>query len=307
MPLTYSMGRADGGALVGRKQLWTGYFLTVGLWHPSHNAGWYFRRLLSSFIGTFVGLLAGYKGGKIGEVLAYRGCVSGVANLAVIIVLSSYMSDMGLGGEVLIIGFFSWLMMARSIRSQTLTEAQREYVDAARAQGMGSLEIMFKEILPNILGCHSQYGQVITQALLTEASMSFLGLGDAAAVSWGKMLSIAYDNSAILHGAWWWMIPPGLCIATLGFSFMLIGNRSSISIPMIAAAISNYKRRERINAMNDEVILSVKIWPLNIPRTEARCMPSAACPLISIEVSFLAWQENLAAENQLWHLQSCSC
>lgn len=185
-----------------------------------------FAGLLSSFIGTFVGLVAGYKGGKIGEVLMRIVDVFLVLpTLAVIIVLSSYMSDMGLGGEVLIIGFFSWLMMARSIRSQTLTEAKREYVDAARAQGMSSLEIMFKEILPNILPVvTANMVMVITQALLTEASMSFLGLGDAGAVSWGKMLSIAYDNSAILHGAWWWMIPPGLCIATLGFSFMLIGN-----------------------------------------------------------------------------------
>lgn len=185
-----------------------------------------FAGLLSSFIGTFVGLLAGYKGGKTGEVLMRIVDVFLVLpTLAVIIVLSSYMSDMGLGGEILIIGFFSWLMMARSIRSQTLTEAKREYVDAARAQGMSSFEIMFKEILPNILPVvTANMVMVITQALLTEASMSFLGLGDAAAVSWGKMLSIAYDNSAILHGAWWWMIPPGLCIATLGFSFMLIGN-----------------------------------------------------------------------------------
>lgn len=185
-----------------------------------------FAGLLSSFIGTFVGLLAGYKGGKTGEVLMRIVDVFLVLpTLAVIIVLSSYVRDMGLGGEILVIGFFSWLMMARSIRSQTLTEARREYVDAARAQGMGSIEIMFKEILTNILPVvTANMVMVITQALLTEASMSFLGLGDAAAVSWGKMLSIAYDNSAILHDAWWWMIPPGLCIATLGFSFMLIGN-----------------------------------------------------------------------------------
>lgn len=182
--------------------------------------------LLSSFIGTFVGLLAGFKGGKTGEVLMRIVDVFLVLpTLAVIIVLSSYMRNMGLAGEILIIGVFSWLMMARSIRSQTLTEARREYVDAARAQGMGSLEIMFREILPNILPVvTANMVMVITQALLTEASLSFLGLGDAGAVSWGKMLSIAYENSAILHGAWWWMIPPGLCIATLGFSFMLIGN-----------------------------------------------------------------------------------
>lgn len=185
-----------------------------------------FAGLLSSFIGTFVGLLAGFKGGRTGEVLMRIVDVFLVLpTLAVIIVLSSYVKDMGFGSEILIIGFFSWLMMARSIRSQTLTESKREYVDAARAQGMSSAEIMFKEILPNILPVvTANMVMVITQALLTEASLSFLGLGDASAVSWGKMLSIAYENSAILHGAWWWMIPPGLCIATLGFSFMLIGN-----------------------------------------------------------------------------------
>ncbi len=65
---------------------------------------------------------------------------------------------------------------------------------------------------------------VITSAMLTEATLSFLGLGDPSLISWGQMLSVSFDNNAILYNAWWWMLPPGLCIATLGFSFMLIGN-----------------------------------------------------------------------------------
>jgi len=106
-----------------------------------------------------------------------------------------------------------------------MTESKRDYVDAAKALGMNSLEIMFREILPNIFPVvTANMVMVITSSMLTEASMSFLGIGDPSLVSWGKMLSVAFDNSAIIYGAWWWMIPPGLCIATLGYSFMLIGN-----------------------------------------------------------------------------------
>jgi peptide/nickel transport system permease protein len=126
---------------------------------------------------------------------------------------------------VLIIGALGWLWMARSIRSQTLSESKREYVDAAKALGKGSIEIMFTEVLPNILPVvTANMVMVVTSAMLTEATLSFLGIGDPSLVSWGQMLSISFANSAIIYNAWWWMLPPGICIATLGFSFMLIGN-----------------------------------------------------------------------------------
>lgn len=182
--------------------------------------------LLTSFIGVFVGLLAGYKGGRTGEILMRVVDVFLVVpTLAFMIVLAAFLPSMGIFNLIIIIGALSWLWMARSIRSQTLSEAKREYVDAAKAQGMGSLEIMFKEILPNIIPVvTANMVMVITSAMLTEATLSFLGLGDPALISWGQMLSISFENNAIIYNAWWWMLPPGLCIATLGFSFMLIGN-----------------------------------------------------------------------------------
>ncbi len=182
--------------------------------------------LLTSFIGVFVGLLAGYKGGRTGEILMRVVDVFLVVpTLAFMIVLAAFLPSMGILNLIIIIGALSWLWMARSIRSQTLSEAKREYVDAAKAQGMGSLEIMFKEILPNIIPVvTANMVMVITAAMLTEATLSFLGLGDPSLVSWGQMLSISFENNAIIYNAWWWMLPPGLCIATLGFSFMLIGN-----------------------------------------------------------------------------------
>ena len=182
--------------------------------------------LLTSFIGVFVGLLAGYKGGRTGEILMRIVDVFLVVpTLAFMIVLAAFLPSMGIMNLIIIIGALSWLWMARSIRSQTLSEAKREYVDAAKAQGMGSLEIMFKEILPNIIPVvTANMVMVITSAMLTEATLSFLGLGDPSLISWGQMLSISFENNAIIYNAWWWMLPPGLCIATLGFSFMLIGN-----------------------------------------------------------------------------------
>ncbi|GHV03288.1 peptide ABC transporter permease [Spirochaetia bacterium] len=185
-----------------------------------------FAGLLTSLIGIAVGLISGYLGGIIGEVLMrIVDVLLVIPTLAVMIVIASFVKDMRILGTILIIGALSWLWMARSIRSQTLSESKRDYVDAAKALGMGPLEIMFSEILPNIFPVvTANMVMVITASMLTEASMSFLGIGDPTLISWGKMLSVAFDNSAIIYNAWWWMIPPGLCIATLGYSFMLIGN-----------------------------------------------------------------------------------
>ena len=182
--------------------------------------------LLSSFIGVFVGLVAGYVGGRLGEVLMrIVDIFLVIPTLALMIVLAAFLPTMGVINLVIIIGSLSWLWMARSIRSQTLSEAKREYVDAAKSVGKGPIEIMFSEILPNILPVvTANMVMVVTSAMLTEATLSFLGIGDPSLISWGQMLSIAFSNSAIIYDAWWWMLPPGLCIATLGFSFMLIGN-----------------------------------------------------------------------------------
>jgi peptide/nickel transport system permease protein len=190
--------------------------LTVGI----------FAGLLTSLIGIVVGLITGYVGGILGEVLMrVVDVLLVIPTLAVMIVIASFIPDLHITGTIIIIGALSWLRMARSIRSQVLSESKRDYVDAARALGMGPWEIMFREILPNIFPVvTANMIMVITASMLTEAAMSFLGIGDPSLTSWGRMLSLANDMSAFLYDAWWWIIPPGLCIATLGYSFMLIGN-----------------------------------------------------------------------------------
>ena len=185
-----------------------------------------FAGLLTSLIGIVIGLISGYMAGIVGEILMrIVDVLLVIPTLAVMIVIASFIQDMRILGTIIIIGSLSWLWMARSIRSQALSESKRDYVDAAKALGMGPFEIMFREILPNIFPVvTANMVMVITASMLTEASMSFLGIGDPTLISWGKMLAIAFDNSAIIYKAWWWMIPPGLCISTLGYSFILIGN-----------------------------------------------------------------------------------
>lgn len=182
--------------------------------------------LLTSMIGTAVGLIAGYRGGAVSEVLMRIVDVFlTIPSLAFTIVIASMLPKMTVTSTILVIGALNWMWMARSVRSQTLSESRRDYVDAAKALGMGDMEIMFREILPNIIPViTANMVMVITQAMLTEASLSFLGIGDPSAISWGKMLSTAFDSGAIIYEAWYWILPPGLCIATLGYSFMLIGN-----------------------------------------------------------------------------------
>jgi peptide/nickel transport system permease protein len=182
--------------------------------------------LLTSVIGMMVGLVTGYKRGIVDEVLMrVVDVMLALPNLALIIVISSFLDSMSLRYTVLIIGILNWLWMARTIRAQTMTESRRDYVDAAKALGMKDSEIMFREILPNIVPVvTANMVMVITAAMLTEATMSFLGIGDPMSISWGRILSIAFDTGGVFMRAWWWILPPGLSIATLGYSFMLIGN-----------------------------------------------------------------------------------
>ena len=181
---------------------------------------------LASLIGMSVGLVSGYKGGMIDEALMrIVDVMLALPTLALIIVISSFLDSMSIRYTVIIIGALNWLWMARTIRSQTLTESKRDYVDAAKSLGMRDSEIMFKEILPNIIPViTANMVMVITVAMLTEATMSFLGIGDPMTISWGRILAIAFDTGGVFMRAWWWLLPPGLGIATLGYSFMLIGN-----------------------------------------------------------------------------------
>lgn len=166
-----------------------------------------------ALIGTIVGLLAGYFSGWVDVVLMRLADIAfGIPFLPFVIVLAAFL-DPSIWNVVLAMALVLWRDTGRVIRSQVLTLRTRAYVQAARVCGSSDLKIVFRHIAPNILPLSFLYGSIaIGWAILTEASISFLGFGDPETISWGYMLQDAFASAALSQGAYYWFVPPGLCI-----------------------------------------------------------------------------------------------
>jgi peptide/nickel transport system permease protein len=126
---------------------------------------------------------------------------------------------------VIVIGITSWSSTARIIRSQTLSLRERAFVDRARVIGSGGGHIMRIHILPNVVNLVvANAVLVFAGAVLTETTLSFVGLGDPFQPSWGQILDSARQVGAPGLGAWWYFVPPGACIVLVVFAFTLVGN-----------------------------------------------------------------------------------
>ena len=164
-------------------------------------------------IGTVVGLLAGFFGGIADTILMRITDIAfGIPFLPFVIVLSAFLEP-SVWNVVLAMGLILWRDTARVIRSQVLTLRSRTFIEAARVVGVSEWRILFVHLAPNILPIAILYGSVaIGWAILTEASVSFLGFGDASTISWGYMLQDAYASQALSRGSFHWFVPPGLAI-----------------------------------------------------------------------------------------------
>ncbi len=177
-----------------------------------------------SGIGTIVGLVAGYYGGKIDTILmALADIAFGIPFLPFIIVLSAFLEP-NIWNVVIAMAALLWRDTSRVIRSQVLVIREQAFVSAARVSGASNLRIIFMYIAPSILPLSFLYGSLaIGWAILTEASVSFLGFGDPDVVSWGFMLQDAFNSQALSRGAFYWFIPPGICIMLTVMSGFFIG------------------------------------------------------------------------------------
>lgn len=175
-------------------------------------------------IGTMVGLTAGYYGGYIDDALMRLvDFVYGLPLLPSVIVLVTLLGP-GLENIILAFVLLQWRTSARVIRSLVLSLRERSFVKAAKVTGASNWRIISRHIAPNVLPMAFLYGAfAIAWAILTEAGVSFLGLGDPNSVSWGVMLQSSRVYSAMTFGAWWWFVPPGICIALVVISGFLIG------------------------------------------------------------------------------------
>jgi peptide/nickel transport system permease protein len=179
--------------------------------------------LIVMAISVAVGLVAGYFGGLVDDVLSLTTSVFLVIPaLPLAIVAVEYFSRTTLT-IALIVALTNWPWGARVLRAQTLSMRNREYITAARAGGERTWRVIFFEIFPNEISIvAASFITTTIQVLLLIAGLEFLGFGDSAGVSWGIMLNGAYTGSALFQGAWWWFAPPGLCIALLGAGLALL-------------------------------------------------------------------------------------
>jgi peptide/nickel transport system permease protein len=179
---------------------------------------------VATFVAVTIGLVAGYRPGAIDEVLSF------VTNLALVIpglplmiVLAAYSPNRSIWVIVLVVAFTSWATGARVVRSQATSIRERDFVTSAVFSGEGLFRIVFREILPNMtsLVAGSFFGAA-TAAVMAEASLEFLGLGNPNTVSWGTILYYAQQQNSLLTGQWVLVFAPGLMIALLAVSFTLI-------------------------------------------------------------------------------------
>ena len=176
-------------------------------------------------IGSVIGITSGYLGGRFDQLLmGITDMFITVPALPLIIVLAAVLAR-GVTTIIVVIGITSWAVPARLIRAEVLSQRERTFILRARAIGMRPIRIMRVHVLPNVAGIILANAILLTAAaVLTEAVLAFLGLGDPSLISWGKMLQNALSSGATSLGFWWVVIPPGLMIAALVLSFTLIGN-----------------------------------------------------------------------------------
>ncbi|MEO3388424.1 ABC transporter permease [Mesorhizobium sp. CAU 1741] len=188
-----------------------------------------------ALIGSVIGLVSGYFGGWVDMVLMRLADIAfGIPFLPFVIVLAAFLEP-SIWNVVLAMALVLWRDTARVIRSQVLTLRSRGYVDAARVAGSSDIKIILRHIAPNILPMSFLYGSVaIGWAILTEASISFLGFGDPQSISWGYMLQDAFASQALAKQSYHWFIPPGLCIIlVVSAGFFITRGYENILFPKV--------------------------------------------------------------------------
>jgi len=183
--------------------------------------------LLATTLAATLGILAAYCGGVVDEVINFLTSVFLVIpTIPLLIVISGYLSNRGMLTMILVLGLTLWAFEARILRGQALSLRNRDFVQAAKTAGESTWRIVFGELMPNMISrIAAAFVLVFYIALLVDAGLEFLGLGDTSHVSWGMVLYWAQTNSTVLQGEWWPFLFPGLAlvITVVGLVFLLAG------------------------------------------------------------------------------------
>jgi len=189
--------------------------------------------VFSTFIGLFLGLISGYVGGVVDEgIMRFADLLLVLPTLPLFIVLITALRAtsgfVSMWNIIFILTFFGWMSFARSVRSMVLSIRERAFIEAAKAAGGGTMHIINRHIIPNVFALvYITLATSVPGAIITEASLSWLGLGDKRLASWGKML-YDFNNSGIVTSKglleyWFWVFPTCISIALLAMAFILVG------------------------------------------------------------------------------------
>lgn len=170
--------------------------------------------IMVGFLGTFAGIVAGFYGGYIeNAIMRLVDITYGIPFLPFAIVLIIVVGGGSIFNIVFAISLLLWRGTARVIRSEVISIKEQPMITAAEASGASNRRIMIHHIFPKVLPTSVLYSVfAVGWAIIAEAGLSFIGLGDPDMLSWGKMLNTAYVGNAIQLQMWNWIVPPGLCI-----------------------------------------------------------------------------------------------
>ncbi len=199
--------------------------LTLMIWgtRPSLAIG-VIATVLTMILGSAIGLIAGHYGGIASRVLmAVTDWFLALPALPLAISLAAVLGQ-GDTSITIAIAVTSWSGTARLIRAQTLAIEARPFIERAKALGAGDAQLMFRQVLPNVAPLILVSATLtVASAILSETTLTFLGLGNPTDVSWGSMINQAFGQGAVTQGAWWYVLPPGVAILIVVLGFTLVG------------------------------------------------------------------------------------
>ena len=180
---------------------------------------------ISMVLGTLIGIGSGHYRGLLGSVLQrLTDWFLVIPFIPLVVVLAAVLGQRGLGTIVLVLGVTSWPGTARLVRAQTLSVEGRPYLERAKALGGSDWHQMSRHVLPNVMPLVLANTTItVAVVILSETTLAFLGLGDPFLDSWGTMLDKANGAGAASTGAWWYLLPPGICVILVVLAFTLIG------------------------------------------------------------------------------------
>ncbi|MFA5396616.1 MAG: ABC transporter permease [Methanogenium sp.] len=180
--------------------------------------------ILSVSIGTAIGIVSGYYGGRVDEFITRTlDIVMTIPTFPLLLVMMMFFTP-GIYVTGILMGLLGSARGVRVIRSQVLSIAQMNFITGVKVMGASDLYVMAKHVLPNLLSLVTvQFVFSAQHFMVMGIGLGFLGLGDSNVIDWGQMIDRAYQNGGVINGLWWWLIPPGMAVTFLSLSLALFG------------------------------------------------------------------------------------